>query len=210
MIRSYKRGVMIIEDDDEIRNSFVSTVNSSDDYKVVGDYPSCELAIANLKKVKPEIVLMDIKLPGMSGIEGVHAIKEINHLIEVIMVTIFEDSELVFEALKMGASGYITKSSNDIELLEALNEITSGGAPMTGKIARMVIRNFHISHTSPLTRREKEILQLLAEGMTYLQISEKLFISLETTKSHIRNIYPKLQVNSKNEAVAKATKERFI
>jgi DNA-binding NarL/FixJ family response regulator len=177
---------------------------------VVNAYGNCEEAIANLNRDKPEIVLMDIELPGMNGIQGARMIKEKHPHTEVIMVTVYEDSELVFEALKAGASGYITKSANYLELLTALEEITKGGAPMSSRIARMVIDNFHVNPNSPLTKRETEILQLISEGKTYTQISEELFISKETAKTHIKNIYSKLQVNSKSEAIAKANLEKLI
>jgi DNA-binding NarL/FixJ family response regulator len=126
------------------------------------------------------------------------------------MISVYDDSEMVFEALRSGASGYITKSSNYIELLSALEEIVKGGAPMSSKIARFVIESFHVNPNSPLSKRETQILQLISEGKTYSQISEDLFIAKETSKTHIRNIYSKLQVNSKSEALAKATSEKLI
>lgn len=201
---------MIVEDDQEIRNSFSLIVNSSQRFMVVGAYGDCEEAINNLNRDKPEIVLMDIELPGMNGIKGTQIIRDKSPNTEVIMVTVYEDSELVFEALKAGASGYITKSANYMELLSALDEIIRGGAPMSSRIARMVIDNHHINPNSPLTKRETTILQLISEGKTYTQISEELFISKETAKTHIKNIYSKLQVNSKSEALAKATVEKLI
>ena len=206
----FKKRVMIVEDDQEIRNSFNLIVNSSQRFVVVGAYGNCEDAINNLNKEKPEIVLMDIELPGMNGIKGTHIIKEKSPSTEVVMVTVYEDSELVFEALKAGASGYITKSANYMELLSALEEIIRGGAPMSSRIARMVIDNYHINPNSPLTKRETTILQLISEGKTYTQISEELFISKETAKTHIKNIYSKLQVNSKSEAIAKANVDKLI
>ncbi len=206
----FKKRVLVVEDDAEIRNSFSLIVNSSQKFMVVGAYGKCEEAIENIHKDRPEIVLMDIELPGMNGIQGARIIKDKASHTEVIMVSVYEDSELVFEALKAGASGYITKSANYLELLSALEEITKGGAPMSSKIARMVIDNFHVNPNSPLTRRETEILQLISEGKTYTQISEELFISKETAKTHIKNIYSKLQVNSKSEAIAKANQERLI
>lgn len=206
----FKKRVMIVEDDQEIRNSFTLIVNSSQRFVVVGAYGNCEDAINNLGKEKPEIVLMDIELPGMNGIKGTHIIKEKSPSTEVVMVTVYEDSELVFEALKAGASGYITKSANYMELLSALEEIIRGGAPMSSRIARMVIDNYHINPNSPLTKRETTILQLISEGKTYTQISEELFISKETAKTHIKNIYSKLQVNSKSEAIAKANVDKLI
>ncbi|MFO7258703.1 MAG: response regulator transcription factor [Bacteroidota bacterium] len=210
MALPFKKRVLIVEDDQEIRNSFSLIVNSSQKFMVVNAYGNCEEAIAALNRDKPEIVLMDIELPGMNGIQGARLIKEKHPHTEVIMVTVYEDSELVFEALKAGASGYITKSANYLELLTALEEITRGGAPMSSRIARMVIDNFHVNPNSPLTKRETEILQLISEGKTYTQISEELFISKETAKTHIKNIYSKLQVNSKSEAIAKANLEKLI
>lgn len=206
----FKKKVVIVEDDQEIRESFNLIVNSSQRFSVVGAYSNCEDAIAALNRDKPEIVLMDIELPGMNGIKGTQIIRDKSPSTEIIMVTVYEDSDLVFEALKAGASGYITKSANYTELLSALEEIVRGGAPMSSRIARMVIDNYHINPNSPLTKRETTILQLISEGKTYTQISEELFISKETAKTHIKNIYSKLQVNSKSEAIAKANHDKLI
>ncbi|HNP96026.1 MAG TPA: response regulator transcription factor [Cyclobacteriaceae bacterium] len=206
-----KKRVLIIEDDPEIRSSFAMIVDSSQKFTVVNSYGNCEDAIKHLHTDKPDIVLMDVELPGgMNGIQGTKIIKEKSPNSDIIMVTVYEDSEMVYEALKSGASGYITKSANYMELLSALEEITKGGAPMSSKIARMVIDNFHLNPNSPLTKRETEILQLIAEGKTYTQISEELFISKETSKTHIKNIYSKLQVRSKSEAIAKANQDKLI
>lgn len=206
-----KKRVLIIEDDPEIRSSFAMIVDSSQKFTVVSSYSNCEDAIKHLHTDKPDIVLMDVELPGgMNGIKGTKIIKEKSPNSDIIMVTVYEDSEMVYEALKSGASGYITKSANYMELLSALDEITRGGAPMSSKIARMVIDNFHLNPNSPLTKRETEILQLISEGKTYTQISEELFISKETSKTHIKNIYSKLQVRSKSEAIAKANQEKLI
>lgn len=210
MIPATKKRVLIVEDDAEIRNSFVLIVNSSEKFGVVNAYGSCEEAIKHLGADKPDYVLMDIELPGMNGIQGTRIIKDKSPNSEIIMVTVYEDNELVFEAMKAGATGYITKSANHLELLSALEEISKGGAPMSSKIARLVIDNFHINPNSPLTKRETEILTLISEGKTYTQISEELFISKETSKTHIKNIYSKLQVNSKSQALAKAAQEKLI
>jgi DNA-binding NarL/FixJ family response regulator len=207
---NFKKRVVIIEDDQEIRNSFSLIVNSSQNFIVVNTYNNCEDAIRHLHTDRPNNVLMDIELPGINGIKGTKIIKDKYPSADVVMVTVYEDSDMVFEALKAGASGYITKSANYMELISALDEITKGGAPMSSKIARMVIDNFHINPNSPLTKRETEILQLISEGKTYTQISEQLFISKETSKTHIKNIYSKLQVNCKSEALAKATLEKLI
>ncbi|MBZ0246538.1 MAG: response regulator transcription factor, partial [Cyclobacteriaceae bacterium] len=206
-----KKRVLIIEDDPEIRSSFTMIVDSSQKFTVVNGYSNCEDAIKHLHSDKPDIVLMDVELAGgMNGIKGTKIIKEKSPSSDIIMVTVYEDSEMVYEALKSGASGYITKSANYMELLSALDEITKGGAPMSSKIARMVIDNFHLNPNTPLTKRETEILQLISEGKTYTQISEELFISKETSKTHIKNIYSKLQVRSKSEAIAKANQDKLI
>jgi len=206
-----KKRVLIIEDDPEIRSSFTMIVDSSQKFTVVNGYSNCEDAIKHLHTDRPDIVLMDVELPGgMNGIKGTKIIKEKSPNSDIIMVTVYEDSEMVYEALKSGASGYITKSANYMELLSALDEITKGGAPMSSKIARMVIDNFHLNPNTPLTKRETEILQLISEGKTYTQISEELFISKETSKTHIKNIYSKLQVRSKSEAIAKANQDKLI
>jgi DNA-binding NarL/FixJ family response regulator len=210
MALPFKKRVVLVEDDQEIRNSFSLIVNSSPKFTVVEGYGSGEDAISSLHRDKPEIVLMDIELPGMNGIQATRTIKDKSPATEIVMVTVYEDSDLVFEALKAGASGYITKSANYMELLSALDEITRGGAPMSSRIARMVIDNFHVNPNSPLTKRETEILQLISEGKTYTQISEELFISKETSKTHIKNIYSKLQVTCKSEAIAKANLEKLI
>ncbi len=207
---THTKKVLIVEDDEEIRNSFSLIVNSSDKFNVTNSYGTSEAAISNFAKDQPDIVLMDIELPGMNGIQATKIIKDKYPQSEVVMVSVYEDSDLVFEALKAGASGYITKSANYMELLAALDEISRGGAPMSSRIARMVIDNFHVNPNSPLTKRETEILQLIAEGKTYTQISEQLFISKETSKTHIKNIYAKLQVNSKSEAIAKANMDKLI
>jgi len=210
MALPFKKRVMIVEDDQEIRNSFTLIVNSSQKFTVVNAYGNSEDSIDSLHRDKPEIVLMDIELPAMNGIQATKIIKDKAPHIDIIMVSVYEDSELVFEALKAGASGYITKSANYLELLTALEEIVKGGAPMSSRIARMVIDNFHVNPNSPLTKRETEILQLISEGKTYTQISEELFISKETAKTHIKNIYSKLHVKSKSEAIAKANMDKLI
>jgi DNA-binding NarL/FixJ family response regulator len=211
MTSAFKKRVLIVEDDPEIRNSFSLIVNSSPKFFVVNSYGSCEEAIKHLNSDKPDIVLMDVELPGgMNGIQGTKIIKDKHPHCDIVMVTVYEDSDLVFDALKSGASGYITKSANYLELLSALEEIMKGGAPMSSKIARLVIDNFHVNPNSPLTKRETEILTLISEGKTYTQISEELFISKETSKTHIKNIYSKLQVKSKSEALAKASLEKLI
>ena len=156
------------------------------------------------------MVLMDIDLPGMSGIEGTARLKKKLPKVEIIVNTVFEGSEYVFEALCAGATGYITKTSSYTELLAALDEVVAGGAPMSTHIAKMVVRSFQRNHHSPLTERETEVLALLAEGKTYFHIGEALFISRETARSHVKSIYTKLQVNNRAEAIARANRDKLI
>ena len=202
--------IFIIEDDPDIRSAFTLIVDQSKKFKVAGAFESFEEAIKNFTADVPDLVMMDIQLPGTSGIEATKQIKERFPSVEVVIVTVFEDDEMVFEALKAGASGYITKGSNYLELMNALEEIVKGGAPMSSRIARMVIHNYHVNLNSPLTKRERQILQMVAGGKTYTMIGEELNISKETSKTHIRNIYAKLHVHSKSGAIAKANAERLI
>lgn len=207
----FQKRVVLIEDDRELRDCYKLMIKSVDKYLFINAYDSCEEAFANISKDRPEIILMDIQLSGkISGIEGTKYIKLKHPHIEVVIITVYDDSELVFEALRAGASGYLTKSYNYLELVNSLDELTKGGAPMSAKIARMVINNFHSNPNSPLSEREKDVLKLIAEGKSYSQIADLLFISKETSKTHIKNIYSKLQVNSKSEAIEFARSMKYI
>jgi DNA-binding NarL/FixJ family response regulator len=202
--------IEIVEDNDVVRDGLQLLINSMSDHTVVSAYDSCEKAIKNIDRDQPEVILMDLDLPGMNGIEGIQRIKKTHPDINVIVLTVHEDSEMVFEALCAGASGYITKNANHSRLLDAIEEVQAGGAPMSGKIARMVVGSFQKNHNSPLTSRETEVLEQLAKGKSYSIIADELFIHKETVKSHIKNIYFKLQVNSKAEALAFARKNKLI
>jgi DNA-binding NarL/FixJ family response regulator len=202
--------VLIIEDDDIIRESFVSIINSSEKFLCIADYDTCEDAIKNLTEDSPQIILMDIGLPGISGIEGTRRIKRGYPKVDIIIVTVHDDDEKVFDALCAGASGYLTKNVNPDRLLESLGEVLRGGAPMSTNIAKMVIRSFQRNNDSPLTSRETEVLQQLARGKSYTMIADDLHINKETVRTHIKNIYQKLNVNSKAEALEKASKDRLI
>lgn len=205
-----KKRIVIVEDDDVIRESYRVIVDSALNYKVVGSYSSCEECLKHIRRVLPDIILMDIGLPGMNGVEGTAQVKKILPYIEIIMITVHEDTDLVFEALRSGASGYISKSSNFIELLNALDEILKGGAPMSTKIARMVVNDFHKNNHSPLSDRETEVLLLISKGKTYSQIGDELEISRETAKTHTKNIYKKLHVKKKSDAISKALEDKMI
>jgi DNA-binding NarL/FixJ family response regulator len=212
MIKRYfhKPRIVIVEDNETVREGFSLILGSVNQYTVVNSYGNCEDMLAKLRKDNPDIVLMDIELPGMSGVEGIEQIRKIDAGIEIIVCSIYENTGLVFKALCAGASGYITKDSSHMELLKGIEEVVKGGAPMSMKIARMVVGSFRINPNSPLSNRETSVLELLAHGKSYSMIAEELFITRETAKSHIKNIYAKLQVNSKSEAISKAMTEKYI
>ena len=202
--------VIIIEDNEPLSMAFKEIVDSSDNFKVINVFHNCESAIKVINKLKPDIVLMDVELPKMNGVEGTKIIKRMLPNTFIIMVTVYENSETVFNALCSGASGYLTKNTNPNQLINALEEVLEGGAPMSINIAKMVVQSFQKSLTSILSTRETEVLTLLAAGKSYISIANLLFISKNTIKFHIKNIYDKLQVNSREDAIDKANKERLI
>lgn len=202
--------IIIVEDDNIIRNAFVTLIQQSGDYTVANAYSNAEAAIKNVKDDAPDICLMDIELPGMNGIEAIPKIKAIFPSVQVVVVTVYENDDLVFKALCEGASGYLTKNMPPQKLIESLKELENGGAPMSTNIARMVVSSFHKNRQSPLTARELEVLELLSSGKSYSTIADQLFVDKETVKSHIKNIYLKLEVHSKAEAIEKAKKSKYI
>src|SRR5690606_6378897 len=202
--------VVVVEDDKLIRESFANLIDESDKYICTGKYDTCEEALKNLAKDSPHIILMDIGLPGISGIEGIRRIKRARSQIDILVVTVHEDDTKVFEALCAGASGYLTKNVTPQKLLDAHDEIQKGGAPMSTNLARMVVRSFQRNNNSPLSTRETEVLQLLAKGKSYSMIADELFIDKETVRTHIKNIYRKLEVNSKSGVIEKTNRERLI
>jgi DNA-binding NarL/FixJ family response regulator len=202
--------IVIIEDNDIVREGFAVILENEAGYTVVNAYDNCEAALENLKNDAPWVVLMDIELPGMNGIRGTREIKKRLPGCEVLVISVYEDNDLVFDALCAGACGYVTKNLGATELVHAVTEAIKGGAPMSTKIAKMVVQSFRKSATSPLSERESEVLELLAKGKTYTMIAEALFISKETARSHIKNIYLKLEVNCKSDALEVARKNRLI
>src|SRR4051812_12057690 len=202
--------IIIVEDDNIIRNAFVTLIQQSGDYTVANAYSNAEAAIKNVKDDAPDICLMDIELPGMNGIEAIPKIKVLSPNTQVVVVTVYENDDLVFKALCEGASGYLTKNMPPQKLIDSLKELENGGAPMSTNIARLVVSSFHKNRQSPLTARELEVLELLSSGKSYSTIADQLFVDKETVKSHIKNIYLKLEVHSKAEAIEKAKKSKYI
>jgi DNA-binding NarL/FixJ family response regulator len=202
--------ISIIEDNEVVRNGLETLIDSIPEFKLSGSFDNCEDAIKTAEYDRPDVILMDIELPGMNGIQGIRVFKGILHEVNIIVITIYEDNEMVFDALCAGACGYITKSADYTELLDAIKEVVNGGAPMSNKIARMVVESFQRNYDTPLSPRETEVLELLAKGKSYSVIADEIFVHKETVKSHIKNIYFKLQVNSKADAIEKALKEKYI
>ncbi|WP_231749713.1 response regulator [Polaribacter sp. BAL334] len=201
---------MIIEDNEPLNDIFCEIINNSDTYKIIGSYLNAENALNYFKDELPDIVLMDIELPGMNGIQCTKEIKKINPKTLVIMITVFENSKTVFDALCSGASGYLTKNTTSNKLILALNEVILGGAPMSINIAKMVVESFKKAPDSVLTERETEVITMLSQGNSYKTIALNLEISINTIKYHIKNIYDKLQVHSKEEAIREASIRKFI
>lgn len=205
-----KKRIMIVEDNQKIREGFASLIDHSERYMVAGHYDSCEAALAHLREDAPALVLMDIDLPGIDGIEGAARIKKQLPDCIVLIITVFEDSDKVFRSLCAGAGGYIVKNSDNDEIIRNIDEAFAGGAPMSLQIAKMVVKSFNRSHDSPLSDRETSVLQGIAAGKTYSKIALDLFISKETVRTHIKNIYQKLEVNSKAEALRVAGSHKWI
>jgi RNA polymerase sigma factor (sigma-70 family) len=200
--------VSIVEDSDKLRETLTRVIERADGFSCVSNYANAEDALKDLPQIKPDVVLMDINLPGMNGVECVRQLKKIAPEIQVMMLTVYEDTENIFDALAAGASGYMLKRTAGKELLEAIEEVKRGGSPMTTHIARKVVQSFQRSaaaatQTENLSEREQQVLDLLSQGLMYKEIAEKLGISYETVHTYIRRIYEKLQVRTRTEAVAK-------
>lgn len=205
--------IAIVEDNEALRKSLENLFNNTEGMKCVLSLNNLLNVVSEVGKAQPDIILMDIGLPHISGIEGVHTVKSVYPKIQVLMFTVFEDDDNIFDAIRSGASGYLLKKTAPEDIVEAIKELYHGGAPMSASIARKVILSFQSQPTSQLqgfnlTARETEILYSLVDGLSYKKIAEKYFISISTIRTHICNIYHKLHVNSKSEAVAKVLKPR--
>lgn len=200
--------VCLVEDIEEIRTTLAEIINGTDEYVCPASFGDVKSSLLSIPELKPDVILMDINLPDGSGIECVRKLKPLIPNTQFVMLTMYDDSNLVFEALAAGATGYLLKRTPPDKILEAIKEVYQGGSPMTMQIARMVVKYFSKDNSKKpvnenLTDREWEILGLLSKGMRYKEIAEKLFISIETVRTHLRKIYEKLQVRSATEAVLK-------
>jgi DNA-binding NarL/FixJ family response regulator len=203
--------VSIVEDNEQLRGTLARMIGRADGFQCVGQHPSAEAALVGIPAEKPNVVLMDINLPGMNGVECVRKLKEILPETQIVMLTAYEDTENIFNSLAAGAAGYLLKRSKSTEILDALRDVQNGGSPMSTHIARKVVQSFQsrpaaapTEKTEDLSPREQEVLNLLSQGFMYKEISDKLGISFETVRTYIRRIYEKLHVRTRTEAVAKA------
>ena len=199
----------IVEDLDEVRDGLKNFISLSPEFKVLDTYKTAEEAVFEIPKQKPDIVIMDISLPGMNGIECIREIKNKVPDTQFMMFTVYENDEKVFEALKAGATGYLLKNTGLVQMIEALKELSDGGSPMSSNIARKLVKVFHepeknTAAVEVLSQRENEILQLLARGLLYKEIADQLHISTNTVRQHIHKIYEKLHVQNRTEAINKA------
>jgi len=205
--------IVIFEDNHNLRESLASLLDHHENFQVAGQYEDCMKVTEVIKEVSPDVVLMDIDMPGMSGIDGVIKIKEERPETAVIIYTVFEDDEKLFQCLCAGANGYLLKRTSPKKIVEAILEVLDGGAPMSPQVARKVLNTFHPPTSAlrySLTPRETEVLQFLMKGYGSKQIAATMFLSVETIRSYLKNVYRKLHVNCGKEAIVKALQERII
>lgn len=200
--------VSIVDDEKELQQSIATYVSGAAGFKCISAYRSAEAALERLPADKPDVVLMDINLGGMSGIECVEQLRKVMPEVQILMLTVYEDTDQIFRALSAGANGYLLKRSSPSKLIAAIREVHAGGSPMTSSIARKVVASFHKQSGSKakaihLSPREEAVLNWLAKGATYKQIADELEISIDTIRTYLRRIYEKLHVQSRTEAVAK-------
>lgn len=201
--------VSIVEDDARVRSGLVQLINISEGFQCVSHHANAEVALTDLPAAKPDVVLMDINLPGANGVECVRQLKPQLPSTQIVMLTVYEETEMIFKALTAGATGYLLKQTPPADLLNAIRDVHRGGSPMTSHIARKIVASFQQQPGTPargienLTPREQEVLEHLAKGFLYKEIADALGISYDTVHAHIRRIYEKLQVRSRTEAVAK-------
>lgn len=205
--------IAIYEDNNALRESLKMIIDFTPGYSCVGAYPNGNNLLEDISSTKPEVILMDIDMPGISGIQAVELLKKHYPEVMVVMQTIFDDNDNIFKAICAGADGYLLKNTPPARLISGIEEVLDGGAPMSSSVARKVLESQRSNagkSDSLLSEREKELLKLLVEGHSYKIVADKLFISVGTVQTHIKNIYSKLQVNSKAGAVAKALRDKLV
>ena len=202
--------IVMIEDDEIIREGYALLIGQVEGYSVVKSYASFDDAVKTIMDDAPDVILLDIELPGTNGIAAIPKLKKMLPGAHILILTVYESEKQIFEALANGASGYLTKNTPAAKIIESIKEVREGGGPMSVNIARMVIKSFQRNQESPLSKRETQILEQIADGKSRGQIAKDLFIDLETVRSHIKNIYLKLDVNSRADAIRLAKENKLI
>ena len=206
--------LLIFEDNIRLRQSLEILLNDEINFHVAATFPDCDKADIEAEKFDADLVMMDIDMPGIGGIEGVRKIKNANPAVKVVMHTMFDDDNRIFDSICAGADGYLLKNTSPLQLVTALQEVMNGGAPMSPFVAQKIFQHFRQAKTDSeqfnLTTREKEILELLVKGNSYKMIADKSFVAIDTVKKHLQNIYHKLHVNCGTEAVAKALQHKIV
>jgi len=208
--------VIIFEDNSHLRDSLYFLVNTSKEFECIAAYPDTRQALHNVQQLKPDVIITDIEMPGMNGIDTTRIIKKEFPDMKILVLTVFDDKERIFQALCAGGSGYLLKNSSPEQILQALVDTYKGGSPLSPSVAKLVVQFFQLNMPDAvpddydLTLKEKELLLCLVDGKSYKMIADKMNISIETVKTHIKNIYRKLHVNSSHEAVAKVLKQRLL
>jgi DNA-binding NarL/FixJ family response regulator len=206
--------IIIYEDNMRLRQSLELLLGEGSGFSVAGSFADCDDVEKQVKKLQPELVVMDIDMPGIGGVEGVKILKSNYPDVKVVMHTVFDDDNRIFDCICAGADGYLLKNTAPVKLIQALQDLADGGTPMSPFVAQKVFQYFRnkaaVSDSFNLTTREKEILELLVKGNSYKMIAEKCFVSIDTVKKHLQNIYHKLHVNCGTEAVAKALQHKIV
>ncbi|TXI33140.1 MAG: response regulator transcription factor [Niabella sp.] len=206
--------VLIYDDSDQFRNAVALLVEQTEGFEIVGSFNNCETIVEDVAVLKPHVILMDIDMPGITGIQGVCTIRQKNDIVKIIMLTVFDNDQNIYDSIRFGANGYVLKKTVHATIINAIKDVLEGGAPMNSSIATQVLKMFAGMHPATpnynLTVKEKAVLQSLVDGNSYKMVATSLSISIDTVRTHIRNIYEKLQVNSKTAAVAKALKDRIL
>ncbi len=206
--------VLLYDDSNQFREAIALLLDGSGGFEVVGSFNNCETAATDISMLHPDVILMDIDMPGTTGIDGVRMIRQKNERVKIIMLTVFDNNKNIYDAIRFGANGYVLKRSTPTAIINAIKDVFEGGAPMNSSIATQVLQMFAGMSPSTqnygLSEKEKEVLQSLVDGNSYKMVAASLKISIDTVRTHIRNIYEKLQVNSKSAAVAKALKDRIL
>lgn len=207
--------IVLYEDNTKLRENLTLLIDGAHNFVVCGAFRNCDNILRQTDELLPDVLLMDIDMPGTNGIDGLRMVRSRYPQLPILMLTVFDDNQHVFEAIRAGADGYLLKKTPPDKLLEYIQDVYDGGAPMTSGIARQVLHLFARQPSDRnemynLSEREKEVLQLLVNGYSYKMIASEIFISIDTVRSHIKKIYEKLHVNSKSEAVAKAFRDKLV